>query len=57
VTLGDSLEPQLSSLHRFANANAGTARYISVYAMRGVASETGDAHHKGQVAEHGFLVE
>lgn len=40
-----------------ANTNAGTVGYILMHAMRRIASEVGDTHHKGQIAKHGFLVE
>ena len=40
-----------------AHANTGTVGYIPVHAMCRVASEARDAHHQGQITEHGYLVE
>lgn len=44
-------------VYKGANANGRTVGYLLVYAVRRLAPEARDAHHEGQIAEHGFLVE
>jgi hypothetical protein len=46
-----------SANYESADANDGIVGNIPVHAVRRVAPEARDAHHKGQITEHGFLVE